>query len=120
MGIEMISVWSKRQVHKSMSREVRTMRHTACERLEMVVGGAALSLCPLPAAAMLRAGIELLGLQMQQKPGARTFKIRLSNDSPGTSLVVHWLRIHLPRQGTQFDPWSGKIPHALGQLSREL
>ena len=31
------------------------------------------------------------------------------------SLVVQWLRIHLPVQG--FDPWSGKIPHAKGQLN---
>ena len=32
------------------------------------------------------------------------------------SLVVQWLRIHLPMQGT-FDPWSRKIPHATEQLS---
>ena len=69
---------------------------------------------------MLRVGIELLGLQMQQKPEAQTFKIRLLNDSTGTSPVVQWLRIHRPRQGTQFDPWSGKIPHALEQLSPGL
>ena len=31
------------------------------------------------------------------------------------SLVVQWLRIHLPVQG--FDPWSEKIPHAKGQLN---
>ena len=82
------------------------MRQTAYERLEMVVagGGAALCLCPSPAAAMLRVGTELWGLQMQQKLEARTFKIRLSNDSTGTNPVVQWLRIHLPRQGTQFDP----------------
>ena len=28
-----------------------------------------------------------------------------------TSLVVQWLRIHLPMQGHRFDPWSRKIPH---------
>ena len=33
-----------------------------------------------------------------------------------TFLVVQWLRIHLPMQGHRFDPWSGKIPHAVGQL----
>ena len=35
----------------------------------------------------------------------------------GTSLVVWWLRIHLPMQRTWFDPWSRKIPHAMEQLS---
>ena len=35
----------------------------------------------------------------------------------GTSLVALWLRICLPVQGTQVDPWSGKIPHAAEQLS---
>ena len=34
-----------------------------------------------------------------------------------TSLVAQWIRIHLPMQGTQFDPWSGTIPHAVEQLS---
>ena len=34
-----------------------------------------------------------------------------------TSLVVQLLRIRLPMQGTRFDPCSGKIPHAEGQLS---
>lgn len=52
MGTEMISVWSKRQVHKSMSREVRKMRQTACERLEMVVGG---STVPVPLASCCHA-----------------------------------------------------------------
>ena len=35
----------------------------------------------------------------------------------GTSMVVQWLRICLPVQGTLVNPWSGKIPHAAGQLS---
>ena len=35
----------------------------------------------------------------------------------GASLVVQWLRIHLPVLGHGFDPWSGKIPHAAEQLS---
>ena len=34
------------------------------------------------------------------------------------SLVVQWLRIHLPMQGHEFNPWSRKIPHAMGQLSQ--
>ena len=36
--------------------------------------------------------------------------------SPGTSLVVQWLRICLPTQGHRFEPRSGKIPHAAEQL----
>ena len=39
-----------------------------------------------------------------------------SKDDRGTSLVVQWLRIHLLMQGHGFDPWSGKITHAEGQL----
>ena len=34
-------------------------------------------------------------------------------DLPGSPVV----RICLPMQGTQFDPWSGMIPHAVGELS---
>ena len=34
-------------------------------------------------------------------------------------LVVPWW-IHLPVQGTRFHPWSGKIPHAAGQLAHVL
>ena len=37
------------------------------------------------------------------------------------SLVAQWLRIRLSMQGTLvragFGPWSGKIPHALEQIS---
>ena len=32
------------------------------------------------------------------------------------TLVVRWLRTHLPTQG-QFDPWSRKVTHAAEQLS---
>ena len=35
----------------------------------------------------------------------------------GTSLVAQWFKIHLPMQGHRFDPWPGKIPHAMQQLS---
>ena len=53
------------------------------------------------------------------------FKTPLWNkkSKQGTSLVVQWLRIHLPMQGTQVqslvweDPWFGRIPHVTGQLS---
>ena len=34
-----------------------------------------------------------------------------------TSLVVQWIKTHLPMQEHRLDPWSGKIPHAVGQLS---
>ena len=30
---------------------------------------------------------------------------------------AQWLRIRLPMQGTRFETWSGKIPHAAEQLS---
>ena len=30
---------------------------------------------------------------------------------------TQWIRICLPMQGTRFDPWSEKIPHASEQLS---
>ena len=33
-----------------------------------------------------------------------------------TSLVVQWIRIHLPVQGTQVQYQSGRIPHAREQL----
>ena len=33
------------------------------------------------------------------------------------SIVDQWLRILLPMQGHEFDPWSRKIPHATRQLS---
>ena len=47
------------------------------------------------------------------------FKLRLYlfKISFRTSLVVQWIRTHLAMQGTQADPWSGKIPQAVGQLS---
>ena len=37
---------------------------------------------------------------------------------PRMALVVQWLRLHLPMQGTRLSPCSRKIPHASGQLSR--
>ena len=39
------------------------------------------------------------------------------NTNGGTSLVVQWMWIYLPMQETQVWSWSGKIPHALEQLS---
>ena len=41
----------------------------------------------------------------------------IENPCDRTSLVVQWLRIYLPTQGTRFNPWSGKISPASGQLS---
>ena len=41
----------------------------------------------------------------------------VTNARSRASLVVHWLRISLPMQGTGFEPCSGKIPHAAEQLS---
>ena len=40
-----------------------------------------------------------------------------SRHAVGASLVAQWLRIHLPMQGTRFEPWSGKIPRAVEPLS---
>ena len=34
-----------------------------------------------------------------------------------TSLVAQRIGIHLPVQGTEFDPWSEKTPRAAEQLS---
>ena len=34
----------------------------------------------------------------------------------GASLMAQWLRICLPVQGTGFEPWSGRVPHAAEQL----
>ena len=50
------------------------------------------------------------------------FSRSLNDPSRGTSVVVQWLRIHLPMWAwgwgvRKFDPWSGKMPHASGQLS---
>ena len=41
----------------------------------------------------------------------------VSKDNAKTSLVVQWLRIHLEMLGTWFNPWSGKIPHTMEELS---
>ena len=40
-----------------------------------------------------------------------------SNMRAGTSPVVQWLRISCQCRGHRFGPWSGKIPHAMEQLS---
>ena len=39
--------------------------------------------------------------------------------SPWSSLVIQWLRIHLPMQGTWLLFLVRKIPHAVGQLSSQ-
>ena len=38
-------------------------------------------------------------------------------DTMWASLLIQWLRICLAIQGHRFNPWSGKIPHVLEQLS---
>ena len=38
--------------------------------------------------------------------------------SMGASLVINWLRIHLPTQGTSVRSLDGKSPHALELLSQ--
>ena len=43
--------------------------------------------------------------------------LQLKKKKTQTSLVVQWLRIHLPTQSTWVHPCSRKIPHAMGQLS---
>ena len=43
--------------------------------------------------------------------------ICIKNGEKGISLVAQWQRIHLAMQGHRFDSSSGKIPHALEQLS---
>ena len=35
----------------------------------------------------------------------------------GISLMVQYLGVCLPMRGHWFDPWSRKIPHAMGQLN---
>ena len=54
-------------------------------------------------------GIRLPGFRLYYK--ATVIKI-------GTSLVTQWLGIHLPMQGTRFDPQSGRISRATEQLSQ--
>ena len=38
------------------------------------------------------------------------------NQSINQSLTKKKKRMHLTMQGTRFEPWSGRIPHAVGQL----
>ncbi|XP_054938617.1 MAP kinase-activated protein kinase 3 isoform X14 [Physeter macrocephalus] len=47
----------------------------------------------------------------------RTGETSIKSTPLGASLVAQWLRIRLPMQGHGFNPWSGKIPHAVEQLS---
>ena len=44
----------------------------------------------------------------------RGSQVLLQKSYGGISLVVQWLRIHLPMQGMWFNPWSKKIAHAMG------
>ena len=50
-------------------------------------------------------------LDLRKKSG-----IRIEIKKSWTSLVVHWLRSHLPpARGHGFNPWSGQIPHAAAE-----
>ena len=40
-------------------------------------------------------------------------KMFLKYVSIRTSLVAQWIRVACQRRGHGFDPWSGKIPHAM-------
>ena len=55
----------------------------------------------------------------RKSPGglSRVFTDPVKRYRVGAFLVVQWLRICLPVQGTRFKPWSRKIPHAAEQLS---
>ena len=57
----------------------------------------------------IRAALESVHLQGIQYP--------MSNSLYRASLVVQWLRIHLPMQGTQVPPPVGEDPHASEQLT---
>ena len=41
----------------------------------------------------------------------------IKNGEKGIAPAALWQRIHLAVQGHRFDSWSGRIPHALEQLS---
>ena len=43
------------------------------------------------------------------------YQAKLTMGKSGTSLVVQWLKIHLPVQGTRVQSQSGKVPHAVEQ-----
>ena len=59
--------------------------------------------------------LHLLHCQADSSPWATREAQTLSLDFP--SLVVKWLRICLPMQGTRVRPWSWMIPHAAKKLS---
>ena len=40
-----------------------------------------------------------------------------NENTMGASLVAQWLRIACQGRGHGFEPWSGKIPHAVEQLT---
>ena len=57
---------------------------------------------------------EIEDIKFQKDSIVKIFMLFFSNWT-GTSLVVQWLRIHLPMQGTQcFPAWGNKILHAMG------
>ena len=56
------------------------------------------------------------GVKQTEKQKFRSYHLTKLATSR-TSLVVCWIKTHFPMQGTCFDPWSGKISQAVGQLS---
>ena len=83
-----------------------------------------------PASFLLRVRCSYLGLRFWEEAlailnshGVTTYIVEekfeewIQDPVIQASLVVQWLRIHLPMQGHGFEPWSGKIPHATEQLS---
>ena len=50
-------------------------------------------------------------------PNSSDVGVRIKIIPPGTSLVVQWLRVHLPMQDTRVQCLVGKIPHIVGHLS---
>ena len=67
-----------------------------------------------------------LSLQALSETGVKLLPLRAVGRAGGSVLRVHngfpwWLsgkESTCQRRRCQFDPWSGKIPHALGQLNR--
>ena len=59
---------------------------------------------------------ELRTCYMENQGSFQTSMKLYQKFTGGASPVAQWLRICLPMQGTQVEPWSGKISHAAEQL----
>ena len=55
------------------------------------------------------------------KESEYAYSLKKKKSDIGTSLAVHWLRLHVPNAGyTGLIPgWGTKIPHAMGGQSRK-